>query len=87
MGLLGLRPFCGPRFFDYRKQHSLSLHASQSSNGLIQTVVRERKGWETREKQSKVALWQSPISLPGDKHNNIFELFLQILTPLPGGRS
>ena len=26
VGLLGIKPFCVPLFFDYRKQPSLSLH-------------------------------------------------------------
>ena len=77
VGLLGTRPFCVPHFFDYRKQHSFILHdLSWVPMGRFkQLLVREGRRCETREKQSRAALGQSPVAPLTDTHNNTFELF------------
>ena len=40
-----------------------------------QLLVKERRGCETREKQSRAALGQVPVAPSIDTHNNVFELF------------
>jgi len=54
-----------PHFFDCRKQPSFRKRL----------LTREGRGCETREKQSRAALEQSPVSTSRDTHSNIFELF------------
>ena len=80
VGLQGTKPFCVPHFF----QHSFSLHnLSWVPMGRFnQLLIREGRGGETREKQSRAALGQGPVFPSTDTHNNIFELFCRCWTPL-----
>ena len=64
-----------PHFLDSRKLPLFSLHDLSCSNGQIQAVVDKGRGWETKEKQSRAALGQDPVSSLRDTHNNVFELF------------
>ena len=76
VGLLGTRPFCVPHFFDYRKQSLFSPHdLSWVPMGRFKPLlIREGRGCETREKQSRAALRQGPVSPSKDTHNSISEL-------------
>ena len=87
VGLLGTRPVCVPRFFDYRKWPSLSLHDLPwvPTGRFKQLLNKEGRGYETREKQSRAALGQDSISPSMDTHKNIFELFFWNWNPLQVG--
>ena len=89
VGLLGAKTFCVPHFFDYRKQPSFSLHDLPwvPMDRFKQLLIMEGKGCKTRETQLRASIGQGPVSLATDIHNNILELFLQILKTFPGGRS
>ena len=69
---LGTKPFCVPHFFDYRKQPSFSLHHLPwvPMGRSKQVLIREGRGCETREKQSRAALGQGPVS-PSTIHTTI----------------
>ena len=77
MGLWGTKTFCVPHFFDFRRQPSFSPHALcwVPMGRFKHLLIREGRGFETREKQSRVALGQGALSPRMGTHNNIFELF------------
>ena len=52
-----------PHFFDSRQQPSFSLHDFPwvPRGRFKQLLIREGRGWKTREKQARAALGQSPI--------------------------
>ena len=74
VGLLGTRPLCVPHFFDYRKQPSFNLYSLPwvPVGSFKQLLIRERRGWETSEKQSKEASGQGLVSPSKDAQDNIF---------------
>ena len=83
VGLLGTKTFCVPHFFDYRKQPSFSLHDLPwvPIGRFKQLLIREGRGRETREKQSRAALGQGPVS-PLTIHTTIsLSCFADVETP------
>ena len=58
VGLLGTTPLCVPHFFDYRKQSSFSFHDFLwvLTGRFKQLLIKEGRGGETREKQSRAVL-------------------------------
>ena len=68
---------CAPPFLDYRKQASFSLHdLPWVPTGIIkQLLIREGRGWEIKEKQSRAALGPGPSYPSMDTCNSIFEIF------------
>ena len=87
VGLLVTRLFSVPRFFDYRKQSSFSLHDLSwvPMDTLKQLLIREGRECETRKKQSRAAMGQGPASPSKDAQNTIFELFCRQWNPLQVG--
>ena len=87
VGLLVTRLFSVPRFFDYRKQPSFSLHDLSwvPMDRLKQLLIREGRECETRKKQSRAAMGQGPASPSKDAQNTIFELFCRQWNPLQVG--
>ena len=76
VGFLGTKTFCVPHFFDYRKQPSFSLHDLPWVPINKQLLIRERRGCETREKQTVKSSLGARSCFPiNNTHNNIFELF------------
>ena len=80
MGLLGTKSFLCPPFLDYRKSISFSLKDLPlvPKGRFRQLLIREERGYETRQEQSRnnsAALGQGPGSPSGYTQNSIFELF------------
>ena len=65
VGFLRTKILCVPHFFGYRKQPSFSLHGLPwvPVGRFKQLLIGEERGaCETREKQSRIALGQGPVS-------------------------
>ena len=64
MGLLDRKALCVPHFFDFRRQPSFSPHPLPwvPVGRFKHLLIREGRGFETREKQSRAALGQGALS-------------------------